>query len=82
MATTNRKTPANNWNYEATVRQIEEILNLIERGEMDLADVFEQFSVAITYLKQCEQFLSERQTQVGLLIETLSDTHTGAHEDF
>ncbi len=73
MATAKRKSKVNDWSYETTVTQIEDILNLIERGEVDLADVFEQFSVAIEYLKQCEQFLGDRQSQVDLLIETLTN---------
>ena len=62
-----------NWNYEETVAQIEEILSQIEAGELELADVFEQFSTAVNYLRQCESFLAERQQQVDLLIETLTD---------
>ncbi|MBE9031198.1 exodeoxyribonuclease VII small subunit [filamentous cyanobacterium LEGE 11480] len=73
MATAKRKSPAKEWNYETTVSEIESILNLIESGEMDLADVFEQFSTAIAQLKECEKFLGERQQQVDLLIETLTD---------
>ena len=61
------------WNYEATVAQVESILSGIESGELDLADVFEQFSTAVRYLKQCEAFLAQRQKQVDLLIETLTD---------
>jgi exodeoxyribonuclease VII small subunit len=72
MATTKRK-PIDDWNYEATVTQIETTLNAIESGEMDLADVFEQFTSAIDQLKQCEKFLGDRQQQVDLLIETLTD---------
>jgi exodeoxyribonuclease VII small subunit len=61
------------WNYEASVAQIEEMLALIEAGELQLDDVFALFGVAIEQLKQCETFLNERQQQVDLLIETLND---------
>lgn len=61
------------WNYEATVAQVESILSRIESGELELADVFEQFSAAVRYLRQCETFLAQRQRQVDLLIETLTD---------
>ena len=72
MAT--KRTPkTNDWNYEVTVSQIETTLNQIESGDMNLADVFEQFTSAITQLKQCEAFLGDRQQQVDLLIETLTD---------
>ncbi|MCU0566755.1 MAG: exodeoxyribonuclease VII small subunit [Oculatellaceae cyanobacterium Prado106] len=62
-----------NWNYEATVSQIEEIIDLIERGDLDLADVFDQFSTAVQQLRHCEAFLNRQQQQVDLLIETLLD---------
>ncbi|MBD2079039.1 exodeoxyribonuclease VII small subunit [Leptolyngbya sp. FACHB-17] len=61
------------WNYETTVAKVEEILTRIESGELELADVFEEFSAAVEYLRQCESFLAERQKQVDLLIETLTD---------
>jgi exodeoxyribonuclease VII small subunit len=59
------------WNYEATVAQVETIIQQIEAGELELADVFEQFTTAVNYLRQCEGFLSQRQQQMDLLIETL-----------
>jgi exodeoxyribonuclease VII small subunit len=65
------KAPQEAWNYETTVSKIEDILTLIESGDLDLADVFEQFGVAVEYLKQCDAFLQERQQTVELLVETL-----------
>jgi exodeoxyribonuclease VII small subunit len=61
------------WNYEQTVSRVEEILTRIESGELELADVFDEFSTAVDYLRQCETFLMDRQRQVDLLIETLTD---------
>ncbi|MCC5629294.1 exodeoxyribonuclease VII small subunit [Nostoc sphaeroides] len=60
------------WNYEAKVAEIEGIIARIEAGELELEAVFEQFASAVEYLRQCEGFLQERQQQVDLLIETLS----------
>ncbi|HYW18569.1 MAG TPA: exodeoxyribonuclease VII small subunit [Nodularia sp. (in: cyanobacteria)] len=61
------------WSYEQKVLEIEEIIARIEAGELDLEAVFEQFSTAVESLRQCESFLQQRQQQVNLLIETLSD---------
>jgi len=61
------------WNYEAKVAEIEGIITRIEAGELELEAVFEQFASAVEYLRQCETFLQQRQQQVDLLIETLSD---------
>lgn len=61
------------WSYEATVRKVEAIMTRIESGELELAEVFDQFAAAVQYLRQCEVFLSQRQRQMDLLIETLTD---------
>ncbi|MEH2449446.1 MAG: exodeoxyribonuclease VII small subunit [Nostoc sp.] len=61
------------WNYEAKVIEIEGIIAGIEAGELELEEVFDQFAKAVEYLRQCESFLQQRQQQVDLLIETLSD---------
>lgn len=61
------------WSYEAAVQKIEEITARIESGELDLAQVFDEFAEAVEYLNQCETFLTERQQQMDLLIETLTD---------
>ena len=64
---------AEDWHYETAVAEVESIVSQIESGELELEDVFEQFTQAVTYLKQCEAFLTERQAQVDLLVETLED---------
>ncbi|BAZ65923.1 MAG: exodeoxyribonuclease VII small subunit [Pelatocladus maniniholoensis HA4357-MV3] len=61
------------WSYEAKVAEIEDIIARIEAGELELADVFEEFAKAVEYLGECESFLQQRQQQVDLLIETLDD---------
>ncbi|MBD2209184.1 exodeoxyribonuclease VII small subunit [Nostoc linckia FACHB-104] len=73
-----RKNPANSdaltaWNYEAKVAEIEQIITRIETGELELEAVFAQFTTAVENLRQCENFLQQRQQQVDLLIETLND---------
>ncbi|UKO98673.1 exodeoxyribonuclease VII small subunit [Nostoc sp. UHCC 0870] len=73
-----RKTSSNSealpdWNYEEKVAEIEKIIAQIESGNLELEAVFDQFANAVEYLQQCETFLQQRQKQVNLLIETLSD---------
>ena len=68
-----KKKPAEIWNYESTVEKIEDILYLMESGDMSLSDLFEQFNVAAEYLKTCDRFLTERRAQVELSIEHLTD---------
>ncbi|HBB34006.1 MAG TPA: exodeoxyribonuclease VII small subunit [Cyanobacteria bacterium UBA8803] len=59
------------WNYEATVNRVETIIQKIESGQLELAEVFDQFTAAVNYLQQCEAFLNQRQQQMDILIETL-----------
>ena len=61
------------WSYEAAVAKVETIIARIEAGESELEEVFEQFAAAVEYLRQCENFLHERQQQMDLLVETLRD---------
>lgn len=61
------------WNYEATVAEVEAIIHQIEMGDLPLADLFDQFEIAVERLRQCETFLNRQQQQVDLLIETLLD---------
>ncbi len=65
--------PQEGWKYEAAVAQVEKIIARIEAGELELEEVFDQFSAAVEYLRQCEAFLQQRQQQMDLLIETLKD---------
>lgn len=62
-----------NWNYETTVAKVEEIINKIESGKLELADVFDEFALATAYLRDCEKFLSERQQQMDVFIENLEN---------
>lgn len=61
------------WSYETTVVQVEQMINRIESGNLDLAEVFSEFASAVEYLRQCETFLAQQQQQMDLLIETLTD---------
>lgn len=61
------------WNYEATVGEVEAILSQLERGDLSLADIFEQFEAAVQHLQQCKAFLDQKQQQITPLIELLTD---------
>lgn len=61
------------WSYETTVVQVERMINRIESGDLELAELFSEFASAVEYLRQCETFLTQQQQQMDLLIETLTD---------
>jgi exodeoxyribonuclease VII small subunit len=74
MAKSKSKQPIEDWNYELTVARVEEILDAIEGGELDLAEVFDRFAMGVDYLQQCDRFLTAHQERVELLLETLGET--------
>ncbi len=59
------------WQYEAAIAKIEETIAKIESEELDLADVFTNFTAAVEELQKCEQFLTQKQQQMDLTIEVL-----------
>lgn len=63
--------PDSSWTYEAAVEQVEAIIAQLETGNLSLEDVFNQFGQAVTSLQQCEAYLTAKQEQVEVLIETL-----------
>ncbi|HIK39516.1 exodeoxyribonuclease VII small subunit [Thermoleptolyngbya oregonensis NK1-22] len=74
-----KKTP--DWHYETAIAQVEDIIEQIETGDLDLAAVFSQFAIAVEQLNQCDAFLAQQQAQMSLLIETLTDDRAGDEED-
>lgn len=63
-----------NWSYEATIGTVEAVIAELESGSLPLAEVLAQFEQAVQSLQQCESYLTEKQQQVSVLIETLHDT--------
>ncbi|NER34247.1 MAG: exodeoxyribonuclease VII small subunit [Oscillatoria sp. SIO1A7] len=68
-----KKSNQKDWNYEATAARVEAIIEDIESGNLELAETFEQFALAVEYLQQCETFVLERKQKMSLLVETLTD---------
>jgi exodeoxyribonuclease VII small subunit len=64
----------NHWSYEETVSTIETVIGELESGHLPLAEVLSQFEQAVQALQQCETYLTEKQQQVNVLIETLGDS--------
>lgn len=60
-----------NWNYELTITELEDIIEQIKSGSLPLEDVFEKFEVALKHLEKCEAFLQQGKQRMNLLIETL-----------
>lgn len=65
------------WHYEAAVAKVEGIIHQIETGDLELAEVFDQFAIAVKQLHECEVFLQRHRQQVDILVETLTDEPGG-----
>jgi exodeoxyribonuclease VII small subunit len=61
------------FDYEATVEQIEAIIAAIDLGTLPLEEVFEQFRSGVEQLGHCERFLKQGKEQMEILVETLED---------
>ena len=73
MAKRTQDKPTEDWNYESAIARIETTVAALEQGELPLGEIFDQFEQAVTELRRCETFLTEKQQQATLLIETLTD---------
>ncbi|MEN9202042.1 MAG: exodeoxyribonuclease VII small subunit [Thermostichus sp. DG_1_6_bins_120] len=63
------------WRYEAAIAQVETLIQEIESGQLDLAEVVERFQQAAQTLKTCEAFLQQKRQQVAILIEELEESN-------
>ncbi|MEN9222302.1 MAG: exodeoxyribonuclease VII small subunit [Thermostichus sp. HHBFW_bins_43] len=59
------------WRYEEAIAEVETLIDQIESGELDLAEVVERFQQAAQTLKTCEAFLQQKRQQVEIIIEQL-----------
>jgi exodeoxyribonuclease VII small subunit len=53
--------------FEAAVDEIEQIVQRLESGQLDLAQSLEQYSHGIDTLKECHQLLADAERRVTLL---------------
>lgn len=81
-AKTRKSTPASpassqvwaqsDWNYAVAIAEVEAVIAKIERDELDLAEIFTEFTTAAQKLQECEEFLAHYQQQFDLVVETLA----------
>ena len=69
---TSQKLPKD-WQYETASAEVEQIISELEQDSLGLDEAFGAFETAVKRLQECDQFLSDRQAQAEILIETLSD---------
>lgn len=66
-AASGSKRPSAPRQFEAAVDEIEQIVQRLESGQLDLAQSLEQYSRGIDTLKECHQLLADAERRVTLL---------------
>lgn len=60
-------------NFEADIKQIEEILKKLESGNLSLEESMRLFEEGVTLTKRCRDFLNEYQGKFTVIREELED---------
>ena len=63
--------------FEDKVKELEEIINELESGEIDLEDSIEKYTKAMRLVKECDEQLKNIEEQVNKIIK-----ENGEIEDF
>jgi exodeoxyribonuclease VII small subunit len=56
-------------NFEASLQELETIVERMEHGELSLEDALKQFEKGIKLTQQCQQALEKAEQKVKILIE-------------
>ncbi len=58
-----------NFKYEKALQQLEEIVDKMEKGELDIDKMIEQLKVAQNLIKLCKNKLTETDKEIKELLE-------------
>lgn len=61
------------FNFEASLHELESLVNKLEEGELSLEDSLSAFEQGIKLTQSCQQYLSTAEQKVSLLIGTDDD---------
>lgn len=67
--TTKKNTPANTFDFEASLAQLEKLVARMESGELGLEESLKAFEEGVKLTRQCQETLSAAQQKVQLLME-------------
>ena len=59
---------ANEFNYEAAMKQLEEIVKKMENGDLDVDSLCEQLKVAQQLIKQCKDKLAKTDEEIKKIL--------------
>ena len=58
-----------NESFEENLKQLEEIVNNLENGDIPLDNAIEEFSKAMTLIKNCDEKLKNAEESIAKIIE-------------
>ncbi len=70
------------FNYSESIKEIEEILQQLENGELDVDILAEKVKRATELINQCKKRLSSTEEQVNRILEENEDIKPDENQDF
>jgi len=67
-----KKTP----DFEASLAELEQLVNRMEQGDMPLADALQAFEQGIALTRECQAILDQAEQKVRMLIEKDGEQQT------
>lgn len=68
-----KKTSPSPIDFEASLNQLNQLIEKMESGKLDLNESLTCFEQGVTLIKQCQQVLSEAEEKVTLLTQPTSN---------
>ena len=70
-----------NNSFENKMLQLEDVVNMLEKGEMNLEESMEKFEQGMKLTKECNQMLEEAQKRITILLEDNGEIKEEKFED-
>ncbi|MFC6670189.1 exodeoxyribonuclease VII small subunit [Marinobacterium aestuariivivens] len=67
-----KKTP----DFEASLSELEQLVNRMEQGDMPLADALQAFEQGIALTRECQAILDQAEQKVRMLVEKDGELQT------
>jgi exodeoxyribonuclease VII small subunit len=76
-----KKTTKNTLNFESSLKELEELVESMEQGDLSLEDSLKHFERGIALTRSCQTALKEAEQKVQILMEQNSKLETEPFEN-
>lgn len=66
--------------FEQSMTELETIVTLLEKGELDLEDALKQFEKGIQLARSCQTTLKQAEQKIEWLTTSIADTNEAGHD--